>query len=64
MSNLFLHTFIALIQQVPPPPVPKSGTVTGPPGDVVPLDGGLWILLFFALALGAVMVYRSRKVAL
>lgn len=43
--------FLALIQQVPPPPGATAKSGPTPPGDVIPLDTDIWILLVIAMVI-------------
>jgi hypothetical protein len=38
-----------LLQRVPPPPNPTGKAGATPPGDVVPLDTNIWVLLIIAI---------------
>lgn len=53
-----------LLQRVPPPPnVPGKNGPT-PPGDIVPLDTNIWILLIIAIVMIAyVTLPRLKKAA-
>ena len=67
-SALLLSIFMlaqpksAIGQPFPPPP-PDTHGATGnmAPGGTAPIDGGLSILIFSALAFGAHKFYRTRK---
>ncbi|MGJ8683954.1 MAG: hypothetical protein ACSHWW_04985 [Nonlabens sp.] len=63
--NNFLSLSLAVLVQRPQngPPVPKMDAPPPPVGDV-PVDGNLWILILFAVILGAAAVYRNRQKAL
>lgn len=49
--NKLQFIFLALIQQVPPPPSGTAGRAPTPPGDVIPLDSDIWVLLTMAVAI-------------
>lgn len=50
--NKIHFIFLTLIQQVPPPPssTASRGPAT-PPGDAIPLDSDIWILLIMAISI-------------
>ena len=49
--NKLQFIFLALIQQVPPPPNSTTKMGPTPPGDVIPLDSDIWVLLTIAVAI-------------
>lgn len=66
--NMTLTNFnffcVMLLQRVPPPPNPTAKSGTTPPGDVVPLDTNVWVLLIIAILMIAyVTVPRLKKTA-
>ena len=58
---MFAQPNSAIGQPAPPPPDTHGGTVNAPAGGAAPIDGGLSILIFSALAFGAQKFYRTRK---
>lgn len=64
MNNIFLISLIAITQRVPPPPPAEAKIGIPPPVGDVPLDGSIWVLIGFALIIGACAVYHKRTKAL
>jgi hypothetical protein len=59
--NIF---YLMLLQRIPPAPSATAKAGTTPPGEVVPLDTNVWILLIIAVILIAyAAVPRLKKTA-
>lgn len=54
-------TTISIAAPFPPPPPPGNGPPCWPPPCVIPIDGGISILMAAGAALGAKKIYDSRK---
>jgi len=68
MMNMILTSFnffcVMLLQRVPPPPNTTGKMGPTPPGDIVPLDTNVWVLLIIAILMIAyVTVPRLKKTA-
>lgn len=59
----FYFILSALIQQVPPPPGATAKSGPTPPGDPVPLDTDIWILLVIAIVMIAYVALPKFKKA-
>lgn len=66
-KSIFLLLFFLVITTIsiaapfPPPPPPGNGPPCWPPPCVIPIDGGISILMAAGAALGAKKIYDSRK---
>ncbi|GEM_PF-1882000 len=67
MTNMIIISFnlfcVMLLQRVPPPPRISGKNGPTPPGDTVPLDTNLWILVIIAIVVIAyVTLSRLKKI--
>ena len=57
----FIFFFNDIFAQAPPPPPGEEDPCGWPPGNCVPIDGGISFLLAAAAAFGAKKLYDHKK---